>query len=177
MGRRLAARVVRRRVGIGRLVGHVARIVADSQGARRELGILIHKSQGIGRTKGFRLPKQLAIGIEFRCYVVIAVGAIFARDAASHVDIPGGVDSHCHIEQLAASGLMNADSFETATVSAAMGGRFAELATEFSEAIEKLGPHPVAGRRRGTTLELGIPGEQVGAPAQRPHAHHPEVKS
>ncbi|MEZ5905982.1 MAG: hypothetical protein R3C69_13105 [Geminicoccaceae bacterium] len=35
---------------------------------------------------------------------------------------PGGVDSHCHIEQLAASGLMNADTFETATVSAAMGG-------------------------------------------------------
>ncbi len=61
-------------------------------------------------------------------------------------------------------------------VSAAMGGRFAELATEFVETIEKLGPNPAAGGRRGTTLELGIPGEQVGASAPPPHAHHPEVK-
>jgi dihydropyrimidinase len=35
---------------------------------------------------------------------------------------PGGVDSHCHIEQLAASGLMNADTFESATTAAAFGG-------------------------------------------------------
>ena len=35
---------------------------------------------------------------------------------------PGGVDGHCHIEQLSASGLMNADTFETATGSAALGG-------------------------------------------------------
>jgi len=43
-------------------------------------------------------------------------------DARGKIVTPGGVDSHCHIEQLAASGLINADSFETATVSAAMGG-------------------------------------------------------
>lgn len=43
-------------------------------------------------------------------------------DAAGKLVLPGGVDSHCHIEQLTASGLMNADTFETATVSAAMGG-------------------------------------------------------
>ncbi|MGA0825896.1 MAG: dihydropyrimidinase [Gemmobacter sp.] len=35
---------------------------------------------------------------------------------------PGGVDPHCHIEQMSGMGLMNADSFETATRSAAMGG-------------------------------------------------------
>jgi dihydropyrimidinase len=43
-------------------------------------------------------------------------------DASGRLVTPGGVDSHCHIEQLAASGMMNADTFETATRSAAMGG-------------------------------------------------------
>ena len=33
-----------------------------------------------------------------------------------------GVDSHAHIEQLSASGLMNADTFESATTAAALGG-------------------------------------------------------
>ncbi len=43
-------------------------------------------------------------------------------DAAGLLVMPGGVDTHCHIEQLSASGLMNADTFETATASAAVGG-------------------------------------------------------
>src|SRR4051812_16121539 len=36
--------------------------------------------------------------------------------------MPGGVDSHCHIEQLSGMGMMAADDFYTATVSAAHGG-------------------------------------------------------
>ena len=36
--------------------------------------------------------------------------------------LPGGVDSHAHIEQLSAAGIMNADTFESATTSAAFGG-------------------------------------------------------
>ena len=43
-------------------------------------------------------------------------------DARGKLVMPGGVDSHCHIEQLSASGLMNADTFHTATASAALGG-------------------------------------------------------
>lgn len=43
-------------------------------------------------------------------------------DATDRLVLPGGVDTHCHIEQLSGAGLMNADSFETATRSAAMGG-------------------------------------------------------
>src|SRR6266516_7075107 len=43
-------------------------------------------------------------------------------DARGKLVMPGGVDSHCHIEQLSASGLMNADSFHSATASAAFGG-------------------------------------------------------
>ena len=36
-------------------------------------------------------------------------------DARGKLVMPGGVDPHCHIEQLSASGLMNADTFHTAT--------------------------------------------------------------
>jgi len=43
-------------------------------------------------------------------------------DARGKLVLPGGVDTHSHIEQLSAAGIMNADSFESATTSAAYGG-------------------------------------------------------
>lgn len=43
-------------------------------------------------------------------------------DATDRYVLPGGVDPHCHIEQLSGGGIMNADTFETATRSAAFGG-------------------------------------------------------
>jgi len=43
-------------------------------------------------------------------------------DASGLIVTPGGVDPHCHIEQMSGMGVMNADTFETATRSAAMGG-------------------------------------------------------
>jgi dihydropyrimidinase len=43
-------------------------------------------------------------------------------DARGKLVLPGGVDSHCHIEQLSAAGIVNADTFESATMSAAFGG-------------------------------------------------------
>jgi dihydropyrimidinase len=43
-------------------------------------------------------------------------------DAREKLVLPGGVDSHAHIEQLSASGLINADTFESATTAAAFGG-------------------------------------------------------
>jgi dihydropyrimidinase len=43
-------------------------------------------------------------------------------DATDKFVLPGGVDAHCHVEQLSGGGLMNADTFETATRSAAYGG-------------------------------------------------------
>lgn len=36
--------------------------------------------------------------------------------------LPGGIDTHSHVEQVSAAGLLNADTFESATVSAAFGG-------------------------------------------------------
>jgi dihydropyrimidinase len=43
-------------------------------------------------------------------------------DATGKFVLPGGVDAHCHIEQLSAAGIMNADTWESATASAALGG-------------------------------------------------------
>ncbi|WP_224814271.1 dihydropyrimidinase [Hasllibacter sp. MH4015] len=43
-------------------------------------------------------------------------------DASGLIVTPGGVDPHAHIEQRSGMGLMNADTFETATRSAAFGG-------------------------------------------------------
>jgi dihydropyrimidinase len=43
-------------------------------------------------------------------------------DARGKLVLPGGVDSHTHIEQISSFGIMCADDFHTATVSAAFGG-------------------------------------------------------
>jgi dihydropyrimidinase len=43
-------------------------------------------------------------------------------DAAGRIVMPGGIDPHAHIEQVSGAGLLNADSFESATTSAAFGG-------------------------------------------------------
>jgi dihydropyrimidinase len=65
------------------------------------------------------------VGIRGETIVAIAAGLDRGQreiDARGHLIMPGGVDTHCHIEQLAASGLMNADTFESATRAAAFGG-------------------------------------------------------
>jgi dihydropyrimidinase len=43
-------------------------------------------------------------------------------DAAGMLVLPGGVEGHCHIEQMGSLGVMTADDFYTGTVSAVFGG-------------------------------------------------------
>jgi dihydropyrimidinase len=43
-------------------------------------------------------------------------------DARDRLLLPGGIDSHCHIEQRSSAGVVCADDFYSATVSAAFGG-------------------------------------------------------
>jgi len=43
-------------------------------------------------------------------------------DVAGRIVTPGGIDSHCHIEQKSSTGVMTADDFFTGTRSAACGG-------------------------------------------------------
>jgi dihydropyrimidinase len=58
---------------------------------------------------------------------VVALGRSLGRgkreiDARGKLVLPGGVDSHTHIEQISSFGIMTADDFYTATASAAFGG-------------------------------------------------------
>ena len=48
--------------------------------------------------------------------------AIETIDAKGKLVLPGGIDSHCHIEQLSSFGIVCADDFYSGTVSAAFGG-------------------------------------------------------
>src|SRR5216683_7314825 len=68
-----------------------------------------------------------------RCDVAIKDGTIAALgrglaagareiDASGRLVLPGAIDSHCHIEQKSSAGVMCADDFYSATVSAAFGG-------------------------------------------------------
>jgi len=43
-------------------------------------------------------------------------------DASGRLVLPGGIDSHCHIEQRSSAGVVCADDFYSATVAAAFGG-------------------------------------------------------
>jgi dihydropyrimidinase len=43
-------------------------------------------------------------------------------DASGKLVLPGGIDGHCHIEQMSSSGVVCADDFYSGTVSAAYGG-------------------------------------------------------
>ena len=65
--------------------------------------------------------------VAIRGETIVALGrelptARLEIDARGKLVMPGGVDTHSHIEQRSASGLMNADTFESATRSAAFGG-------------------------------------------------------
>jgi dihydropyrimidinase len=59
---------------------------------------------------------------------VVEIGPDIKGEGAREIDaggkfvLPGGVDSHCHIEQKSGMGVMCADDFYTGTVSAAFGG-------------------------------------------------------
>src|SRR5260370_39283909 len=43
-------------------------------------------------------------------------------DASGRLVLPGGIDSHCHIEQRSSAGIVCSDAFYSATVAAAFGG-------------------------------------------------------
>lgn len=59
-------------------------------------------------------------------------------DARGLLVLPGGVDTHCHIEQMSGAGLMNADTFRTATRSAAMGGTTTTVSFAAQHADQKM---------------------------------------
>lgn len=97
-------------------------------------------------------------------------------DARGMLVLPGGVDTHCHIEQISGAGLLNADTFETATGSAAYGGttsvvsfaaqhpghRMRDVVADYA-ALARKGAlvdyafHMIVSDTSGDNLELDIP--------------------
>lgn len=69
----------------------------------------------------------------FKADIAVADGVIVAMgrdldggattiDASGKLVLPGGIESHCHIEQESSSGIMTSDDYYTGSVSAAFGG-------------------------------------------------------
>jgi len=78
-----------------------------------------------GRISTDKETFEADIGVKDGVIVKIAPGLPAGRediDASGRWVLPGGIDSHCHIEQLSGMGLMCADDFYSGTVSAAFGG-------------------------------------------------------
>jgi dihydropyrimidinase len=58
---------------------------------------------------------------------IVAIGRNLGKgareiDASGRLVLPGGIDAHAHIQQLSSAGIVNADTFESATTAAAFGG-------------------------------------------------------
>jgi dihydropyrimidinase len=70
--------------------------------------------------------KTLRADIGIQGEKIAAIGTSLSGNTILDVSgkwvMPGGVDSHCHVEQLSSSGKMCADDFYSATVAAAFGG-------------------------------------------------------
>ena len=96
------------------------------------------------------LPQGIEhVDIGIRGETIVAIGQQLGAgnkeiDATNRIVAPGGVDPHAHIEQMSGGGLLNADSFESATTAAAFGG----TTTVISFAAQHVGmalDHVVAG--------------------------------
>ena len=70
-------------------------------------------------------PARMTLGIRGGLIAAIDPGPLPARktiDATGRLVLPGGVDSHCHMDQQPWEGRSTADDFRTGTLSALCGG-------------------------------------------------------
>ena len=70
-------------------------------------------------------PTQINVGIKDGLIAALSVAPIQAHqtiDATGHLVLPGGVDSHCHMDQQPWEGRSTADDFRTGTLSGMCGG-------------------------------------------------------
>ncbi len=94
-----------------------------------------------GRVVTAERTSDADIGVSAGRVVALAPGLAPGRDeidARGRLVMPGGVDPHAHIEQRSGMGLMNADTFETATRSAAMGGTTSVISFAAQQPGERL---------------------------------------
>jgi dihydropyrimidinase len=70
-------------------------------------------------------PKPIDIGVSRGVITGLAAGlpaGLSEVDASGHIVLPGGIDSHCHMDQQPWEGRSSADDFRTGTLSAMCGG-------------------------------------------------------
>jgi len=81
-------------------------------------------------------------------------------DASGLLVLPGGIDAHCHVEQESSTGLMTADDFYSASISAAFGGNTTII--------------PFAAQHRGQNLRevVKVAHERAGPKAVVDYAFH-----
>jgi dihydropyrimidinase len=77
-------------------------------------GTVVTAEKTLRADVGIQGEKIAAIGSSLSGKTILEVGGKLV--------MPGGVDSHCHVEQLSSTGKMCADDFYSATVAAAFGG-------------------------------------------------------
>ena len=107
-------------------------VVTETGTACADVGIAGGRHHGLRRPPRARRPRD--------------------RRAPDAWSLPGGVDAHCHVDQRSSSGLMTADDFFTAGVSAACGGTTTII--------------PFAAQHRGQSLRDVVD----GVPRTRPSA-------
>ncbi len=100
-------------------------------------------------------PRRCDVGVRDGLIATIGqgLGADHEIDASGRLILPGGIDSHCHIEQESSlGGVMTADDFASATRSAAFGGNTAVI--------------PFACQRKGDSLTEVVEGYRALAEAK-----------
>ncbi|MCU0983745.1 MAG: dihydropyrimidinase [Acetobacteraceae bacterium] len=88
-----------------------------------------------------------------------AVGRVI--DAGGLLVMPGGVDTHCHIEQLEANGTVHEDSFATASASAFSGGTTSAICFASQFKGHPIGPTLDDYRRRARAAMLDYSFHQI----------------
>ncbi len=80
-------------------------------------------------------------------------------DARGKLVLPGGVDPHAHIEQVSAAGLLNADTFASATTSAAFGGTTSVIsfaAQHVGHSLDQVVADYHAAAKRGAVIDYAF---------------------
>jgi dihydropyrimidinase len=88
-------------------------------------------------------------------------GAGRAIDAGGLLVMPGGVDTHCHIEQLEANGTVHEDSFVTASSSAFAGGTTSAICFSSQFKGHPIGPTLDDYRRRARASMMDVSFHQI----------------
>lgn len=109
--------------------------------------------------------EQFSADVGINGETITAIGTDLAGvrtiDASGLLVMPGGVDSHCHIEQLRADGTADEESFISASTSALAGGTTSVIAFSTQFKGRPIGPSLAAYRQRAETAMVDYSFHQI----------------